>query len=108
MGKPDPALGVDCPGFKAMLAAIERGRTWVKLSAGFRAPSPDAARGYARALLRVAGGERLVWGSDWPFAAFEDRVAYADTIAALHDWVPDAALRRQITGDTPMRLYFGA
>jgi predicted TIM-barrel fold metal-dependent hydrolase len=33
-------------------------------------------------------------------------VTYADTLAALEDWVPDAALRRQITGDTPMRLYF--
>jgi predicted TIM-barrel fold metal-dependent hydrolase len=33
-------------------------------------------------------------------------VTYADTIAALQEWVPDAALRGQITGDTPMRLYF--
>jgi predicted TIM-barrel fold metal-dependent hydrolase len=107
MGHPDPEAGVNCPGFQAMLAAIERGRTWVKLSAGFRAKSPAAAQANAKALIAVAGGERLLWGSDWPFAAFEDRVTYADTIAALEDWVPDAALRRQITGDTPMRLYFG-
>jgi predicted TIM-barrel fold metal-dependent hydrolase len=106
MGHPDPAQGVNCPGFKAMLAAIERGRTWVKLSGGFRAKSPEAARIHAKALLAIAGGERLVWGSDWPFASFEGRVTYADTIAALHEWVPDAAMRRQITGDTPMRLYF--
>jgi predicted TIM-barrel fold metal-dependent hydrolase len=33
-------------------------------------------------------------------------VTYADTLAALRDWVPDATRRRQITGDTPMRLYF--
>ncbi len=108
MGQPDPALGVNDPGFQAMLAAIERGRTWVKLSAGFRCRAPEDARSYAQALLRVAGGERLVWGSDWPFANFENRVTYADCVAALHDWVPDAALRRQITGETPMRLYFGA
>ncbi|MBO1074526.1 amidohydrolase family protein [Roseomonas marmotae] len=107
-GKPDERLGIDCPGFKALLAAVERGRTWVKLSGGFRMPSPEAARNYARALLRVSGGERLVWGSDWPFAAFENQVSYAQTIADLHDWVPDAATRRLITGDTPMRLYFGA
>lgn len=106
MGHPDPARGVHCPGFQAMLAAIERGRTWVKLSGGFRAASAEAALAHARALLAVAGGERLVWGSDWPFASFEGRVTYADTIAALRDWVPDAALRRQITGETPMRLYF--
>ncbi len=107
MGQPDPALGTNDPGFKAMLAAIERGRTWVKLSAGFRTRSPEDARAQARALVGVAGGERLLWGSDWPFANFEGRVRYADTIAALRDWVPDAALRRQITGETPMRLYFG-
>ena len=106
MGHPDPALGVNCPGFKALLAAIERGRTWVKLSGGFRARSPEAARTHARALVAVGGGERLVWGSDWPFANFEGRVTYADTLAALEDWVPDAALRRRITGETPMRLYF--
>ena len=95
-GKPDEQLGVNCPGFKALLAAVERGRTWVKMSAGFRMPSREAARGYARALLRVSGGERLMWGSDWPFAAFEDKATYAQAVADLHDWVPDAATRRLI------------
>jgi predicted TIM-barrel fold metal-dependent hydrolase len=107
-GKPDERLGVNCPGFKAMLAAIERGRTWVKMSGGFRMPSKAATKEYAQALLRVSGGERLMWGSDWPFAAFEDKVTYADTIADFHDWVPDAAQRRLIAAETPMRLYFGA
>jgi predicted TIM-barrel fold metal-dependent hydrolase len=107
-GLPDAGGGVEGEGFRAMLAAIERGRTWVKLSAGFRMTSPAAARAYAAALLRVSGGERLLWGSDWPFAAFEDRVTYAQTLAAFEEWVPDAATRRLIGGDTPMRLYFGA
>jgi predicted TIM-barrel fold metal-dependent hydrolase len=105
-GRPDPAQGVNAPGFKAMLAAVERGNTWVKISGGYRMPSPDAARSYAAALLHVAGGERLVWGSDWPFAAFEDRVTYADAIATLADWVPDERVRQQIAGETPLRLYF--
>jgi predicted TIM-barrel fold metal-dependent hydrolase len=107
-GKPDERLGVECPGFKAMLAAVERGRTWVKLSAGFRMPSREMARSYAQALLRVSGGERLMWGSDWPFAAFEDRTTYEDAIANLQDWVPDAVQRRLVGGETAMRLYFGA
>ena len=107
-GKPDERLGLDCPGFRATLAAVERGRTWVKMSGGFRMATPDHARSYARELLKVSGGERLMWGSDWPFAAFEDKVTYAQTIADLHDWVPDAAQRRLIAGETPMRLYFGA
>ncbi|MBR0642517.1 amidohydrolase family protein [Roseomonas hellenica] len=106
-GRPGPAQGVNAPGFKAMLAAIERGLTWVKISAGYRMPSPEAAREYASALVRVAGGERLVWGSDWPFAAFENRVTYAEAVATLTDWVPDERIRQQIAGETPLRLYFG-
>ena len=105
-GRPTQALGVRCPGFQAVLAAVERGRTWVKLSAGFRLGSPEAPSRYARKLLEVAGGERLMWGSDWPFAAFEDKVKYADTIAALHEWVPDAATRQKIASETPLQLYF--
>lgn len=101
-----PKGGVDCPGFRATLAAVERGRTWVKLSAGFRLEPPSAPAQCARALLAAGGGDRLLWGSDWPFAAFEGRVQYADTIAALEDWVPDALARRKITRDTPIRLYF--
>ena len=31
---------------------------------------------------------------------------YADTIAALAEWVPDPAVRRKIGGETPLRLYF--
>ena len=105
-GRPTQALGVNCPGFRAVLAAVERGRTWVKLSAGFRLEPPDAPLRYARKLLEVAGGERLMWGSDWPFAAFEDKVKYADTIAAFHEWMPDPATREKIGSETPLKLYF--
>jgi predicted TIM-barrel fold metal-dependent hydrolase len=101
-----PKGGVDCPGFRATLDAVERGRTWVKLSAGFRLEPPSAALACAKALLNVSGGDRLLWGSDWPFAAFEGKVQYADTIAALNEWVPDLVARRKITRDTPIRLFF--
>ena len=105
-GRPREPQGVNCPGFRALLAAIERGRTWVKLSAGYRMDPPSQVVGYAAELLKVAGGDRLVWGSDWPFAAFESRVTYAQTVASLAEWVPDAAVRRKIAGETALRLYF--
>ena len=78
----------------------------MKLSAGYRLEPPSVAASYAAELLKVAGGDRLVWGSDWPFAAFENKVKYADTIAALAEWVPDPAVRRKIAGETALRLYF--
>jgi predicted TIM-barrel fold metal-dependent hydrolase len=93
-------------GYKSILAAVARGRTWVKLSGGFRFKPPSAAAHYAAALLRHAGPERLVWGSDWPFAAHEDAVTYAGTIATLEQWVADPVVRRRISGETPLRLYF--
>ncbi|GAA4330375.1 amidohydrolase family protein [Pigmentiphaga soli] len=105
-GRPTAELGVNCPGFQAVLRSVERGRTWVKLSAGFRMPSDEAAARYAAELLKVGGPERLVWGSDWPFAAYESKVSYQDTIDSFARWVPDPALRRRIGGETPLALYF--
>lgn len=105
-GRADPANGLNCPGFAAILRAVEQGNTWVKLSAGFRLESPEAPAMYAGALLRHAGPERLLWGSDWPFAAFESTMTYAQAVQGLAQWVPDARMRRRITGETPLKLYF--
>jgi predicted TIM-barrel fold metal-dependent hydrolase len=106
LGRPDPAKGFDCEGFQSILRSVEHGRTWVKLSAGFRQPSPDRARECARELLRHVGTDRLMWGSDWPFAAFESTMTYQRAIDDLADWVPDAASRRRIAGETALRFYF--
>ena len=61
---------------------------------------------FAKKLLEVAGPERLVWGSDAPFASFEDKVTYEQTLDDLATWVPDPATRRVIGSVTPLRLYF--
>ena len=98
--------GAACPGFQAMMRAVDNGRTWVKLSAGYRLESPQVAQDCARALLAYAGPERLLWGSDWPFAAFEDSMRYEYAIASFRQWVPDANMRRIISGETAFRLYF--
>ena len=113
---PDVAQGLDGEGFQAVLRSVERGRTWVKLSAGFRLtwesrgngrPDPVAmelAQATAERLVREAGPERLLWGSDCPFVGHES-VTYADTLRWYHEWVPSAAVRRRMT-DTALRLYF--
>jgi predicted TIM-barrel fold metal-dependent hydrolase len=78
----------------------------VKLSAGYRLESPQVAIDCARALLAHAGPERLLWGSDWPFAAFEYTMRYEHAVASFRDWVSDANARRVIGGETPLRLFF--
>ena len=104
-GRPAAEDGVNSVGFQAVLRSVARGRTWVKLSGAFRIEPPGAARQLAQALLRDAGPERLLWGSDWPFAAFEDRMTYADTLAQYRENVADAATRRAID-QTAMQFYF--
>jgi predicted TIM-barrel fold metal-dependent hydrolase len=105
MGRPDPETGVGGPGFKAMLAAVERGRTWVKLSAAYRqGPQADD---YARALVSAAGPNRLMWASDCPFVGCEREVTYRQTVDWLVRCVPDAQARHKILGETALRFYFG-
>jgi predicted TIM-barrel fold metal-dependent hydrolase len=105
-GRPDPARGLECAGFQALLRAVQRGRTWVKLSAAYRLESRTAACAYARELLHCAGPERLFWGSDWPFAAFEDRVTYDQVISEFEACVPDPRARQRIS-DNALAFYYG-
>jgi predicted TIM-barrel fold metal-dependent hydrolase len=114
---PDPAAAAECAGFQAALRAVDRGRTWIKLSAGFRLLGPeswqsaddgDAERlgdDLAALLLRQVGPDRLLWGSDCPFVGYEGRVSYGAAIARFHRRVPDPRVRRAIS-DTALRLYF--
>lgn len=115
-GHPDPADGINCPGFQAILRSVEKGRTWVKLSGAYRLTwsSPGQprdprtrtmARELARELLRQAGPERLVWGSDCPFVGHESIMSFQDTLDEFDEWVPDGSTRRKIS-DTALKLYF--
>lgn len=104
-GSPDPALQLDCPGFRALLDAVAKGRIWVKLSAPYRQGGVDPTA-YAAALLRAGGPERLVWASDWPWTQNRVGLTYAKVLGWLDQWVPDPAQRRIILDDTP-RVVFG-
>ena len=104
-GRPSLEHTLNCPGFQRLLSSIETGSTWVKLSSGFRLGSTKLARDAAQMLLKHAGPERLMWGSDWPFAAFEDKVSYGQTLADLENWVPDVQARDRILCQTPCDFY---
>ncbi|MGZ5867243.1 MAG: amidohydrolase family protein [Xanthobacteraceae bacterium] len=104
IGRPDPATGINGEGFKALLRSIEKGRTWVKLSAAYR--FGEYVTDCARELVKQAGPEQLVWASDCPFVGEEANITYQRTIDWLTDCVPDASIRRKIVCDTPLHLYF--
>ena len=104
LGRPDPRTGINSEGFKRLLASIEKGRTWVKVSGGYRLgpQAPD----FARELVRVAGADRLVWASDCPFVGHEGQFPYQSTVDWLNDAISDADARRKIFGETALKLYF--
>ena len=115
-GHPDPGQGTGCAGFQAVLRSVQRGRTWVKLSAPFRltwaAPgqprdprSVTLASEAAKCLLKEAGTQRLVWGSDCPFVGHESSVTYAGLLEELGTWAPDAGTRHELS-ETALKLYF--
>jgi predicted TIM-barrel fold metal-dependent hydrolase len=105
LGRPDPKTGIDGSGFKATLRSIDKGRTFVKVSAGYRL-GPKAVE-YARELVRVAGPDRLVWASDCPFVGHEKQFPYRATMDWLTECIPDRAARDKVFGETARKLYFG-
>jgi predicted TIM-barrel fold metal-dependent hydrolase len=104
-GRPDPADGLDAPGFGELLRLGRRGRAVVKLSGlvkfSRRPPPHEDAWPFVRALVDAFGPGRCVWGSDWPFLRAPVRIDYGPLLATLEELVPDPAARRQILWDTP-------
>lgn len=86
----------DCAGTRAILRAVQEGRTWVRLSAPYRLGRNIDATELARTYLREAGPQRLLWGTDWPWVNHEGRVQAQDTVRWLLEWIPDAADRRRM------------
>lgn len=103
-----------------LLGLLRQGRSWVKLSAPYRASSRRAPHEDLRALtLRLvdAAPDRVLWGSDWPHTAgdgvrsagIDTPEAFRDedsglTLATLRTWLGDAAWRCMLV-DNPARLY---
>jgi len=104
-GRPDPQLGIGCPGFQAIMRSVEKGRTWIKVSAHYRFGA-GLAQVYGRELLKQLGPDRLLWGSDCPFPGFEGKVTYRETIDTALDWIPEGAARHKIFGANAIALYF--
>jgi predicted TIM-barrel fold metal-dependent hydrolase len=112
-------LGLEQPGFADLLALVKSGNAYVKISGAYRASKlapdyPDAAP-LARALI-AANADRIIWGTDWPHPnsssgkpATELTPLYQIDDGRLFNqlpvWAPDAAIRKKILVDNPVRLY---
>jgi len=92
--------------FDRLIASVERGRGWMKLSGPYRLAKDgdfERLRPYAAAIV-AALGARTVWGSDWPHIP-NGQMDTGRLLNLLGDWVPDAHARNRILADNPARLY---
>jgi predicted TIM-barrel fold metal-dependent hydrolase len=106
-GVRDIAVGIDHPGFQAVLALGREGNASVKLSSPFRVSRMLAGFDdpYVDELLKVFGVQGCLWGSDWPFINVPRRPHYADVLAPLSRWLPDAGDRARVLAHNPRRLF---
>jgi predicted TIM-barrel fold metal-dependent hydrolase len=115
------ALGVEQPGFADLVELVKSGKAYVKISGAYRASTlgPDYSDvvPLAKALI-AANPDRIIWGTDWPHP---DSVTPAGKkltdltpllqiddgrlLNQLAVWAPDAATRRKILLENPVRLY---
>ena len=98
------------PGVQAMHRLLDRGRTWVKLSAPYHGSKSGPPRYedigvLARGLVK-RWPERMLFATNWPHPSVKG--AMPDDLALarlLSDWAPDDVTRRRILVDNPARLY---
>jgi len=106
---PEPD-GVKHPLFGQVLALIDKGKTWVKLSGAYAdtkvgPPTYADSTAVAQAYVKAAP-ERLVWGSDWPHPSErETKPDDAVLIDLMLVWAPDEAVRNRIFVDNAATLY---
>lgn len=111
VGKFLEPVGVDHPAFATLLALIDRGNCWVKLSAVYetsRAGAPDYGDvGVLAAELVRFAPERMLWASNWPHPSAPGGVVPDDArlLELCAAWAPRPEVLRRILVDNPAALY---
>ena len=115
------SLGVEQPGFSALLDLVRSGKAYVKISGAYRSSTTTLdyadVTPLARALI-AANPQRILWGTDWPHPDSAPPAGQSVTVVTpllqiddgrllnqLPMWAPDEATRKTILVDNPSRLY---
>jgi predicted TIM-barrel fold metal-dependent hydrolase len=117
IGNPTAALGMQQPGFQALLGMVRTGDTYVKLSGPYnhsKLPDYSDVTPFMKALI-AARPERMLWGTNWPHPAAVRApvnqispyqvIDNPNLVRLFVEWCPDEAMRKMILVDTPARLY---
>jgi predicted TIM-barrel fold metal-dependent hydrolase len=107
MGYMLEAEGLTETDFDRLLALLQRGQCWIKLSGPYRI-AKDKPLSYVEPIGRAlvqARPDRLIWGSDWPHLPNGQRDT-GELLNLLAHWAPDPADRQRILVDGPTALFF--
>ncbi len=107
MGHMPAKLGVEAPGFQALLRLLREGN-WVKLSGSYinsAQPAPhEDVRPFVDALLDTAP-DRAVWGTNWPHPHQDVVPDDRGLVETIVRWIDDEPLRHNVLVANPARLY---
>lgn len=97
------------PGMQALLRLLDRGRSWVKLSAAYETslegPPHYGDVGLLAKRFVEAAPERCLWASNWPHPGKKVVPSNAAMLDLLLEWAPDDAVRTKILVDNPATVY---
>lgn len=93
--------------FERLLATLDTGFCWIKLSGPYRVAKNkplSQVEPLGRALVSTRA-DRLIWGSDWPHLPDGQRDT-GELLNLLADWAPDEHDRQRILVDGPTQLFW--
>ena len=109
LARPTISNGLGHPAFAALLRLAKTGRVAVKISGYAKyatMPYPfEDCWPFVRAIVDAFTLDHCVWASDWPFLRASERQDYGPLVALAGQLFPDAADRRKLFWDTPIRLF---
>ncbi|MFJ2991267.1 amidohydrolase family protein [Pandoraea sp. NPDC087047] len=109
MGYPTIGTPLTHPGMAAMLALMQEGRAWAKLTAPYRLETGEPPYHRAQTIARwlVAQCPRqVVWGTDWPHVMVKTRMPHdVELLEVTAQWIEAPHLRHAIFAENPARLY---
>jgi len=104
LGRPAPNELPGSAGYRAIVDSVRRGKSWLKVSCGYRIGAVAAA--HFQGFLQELGPDRMFWASDCPFVGHEGQLNYQDTIDWLLARVSDEAAREKLFGRNAWAFYF--
>lgn len=106
MGRVPASAGVEQAPFRALLELVKDERCWIKVCGSERISMPPYKEAIPIAAALVeAGGERVLWGTDFPHPNSTHDADESELVDLIPLFAPSALAQRRVLVDNPARLY---